>query len=78
MPVAGAAVAVQGFGNVGSIAAELMAEAGMTIVAVSDKSGGLYNPKGLDLADVSSSTCGKQRSWTSIPGCRRASATTSS
>ncbi len=40
MKVQGATVAVQGFGNVGSTAARLMAEAGMKIVAVSDKSGG--------------------------------------
>ena len=47
-----ARVAVQGFGNVGSIAAELVAQAGATIVAVSDKTGGLYNPKGLDVPDL--------------------------
>ena len=52
MPVEGARVAVQGFGNVGSIAAQLMEEQGMTIVAVSDKSGGLYNPKGLRVRDL--------------------------
>jgi glutamate dehydrogenase (NAD(P)+) len=52
MPIKGTRVAVQGFGNVGSIAAQLMAQEGMTIVAVSDKSGGTYNPKGLDLPDV--------------------------
>jgi glutamate dehydrogenase (NAD(P)+) len=48
----GARVAIQGFGNVGSIAADLLAQAGATIVAVSDKSGGLYNPKGLDVPDL--------------------------
>jgi glutamate dehydrogenase (NAD(P)+) len=52
MPIKGTKVAVQGFGNVGSIAAQLMEEQGMTIVAVSDKSGGLYNPKGLRIAEV--------------------------
>ncbi len=52
IPIRGTRVAVQGFGNVGSIAADLMAREGMTIVAVSDKSGGIYDPKGLDLADV--------------------------
>jgi glutamate dehydrogenase (NAD(P)+) len=52
MPVQGTRVAVQGFGNVGSIAAELMEEQGMTIVAVSDKSGGIYDPKGLRIKDV--------------------------
>jgi glutamate dehydrogenase (NAD(P)+) len=52
LPVAGTRVAVQGFGNVGSVAADLMSKQGMTIVAVSDKSGGIYNPRGLDLAAV--------------------------
>jgi glutamate dehydrogenase (NAD(P)+) len=51
MKLQGASVAVQGFGNVGSTAARLMAEAGMKVVAVSDKSGGIYNRKGLDIAD---------------------------
>jgi glutamate dehydrogenase (NAD(P)+) len=52
LPLRGARVAVQGFGNVGSIAALLLAEQGALVVAVSDKSGGIYNPSGLDLADV--------------------------
>ena len=52
MPVAGTRVVVQGFGNVGSIAAELMEEQGMTVVAVSDKSGALYNPKGLRIKEL--------------------------
>ena len=50
--VAGARVAVQGFGNVGSIAAELMAQEGAKIIAVSDKTGGLHDARGLDIADV--------------------------
>jgi glutamate dehydrogenase (NAD(P)+) len=40
-------VAVQGFGNVGGVAARLLHEMGCRIVAVSDARGGLYNPKGL-------------------------------
>jgi glutamate dehydrogenase (NAD(P)+) len=52
MPVQGTRVAVQGFGNVGSIAAQMMEQQGMTIVAVSDKSGGIYNPKGLRIREV--------------------------
>jgi glutamate dehydrogenase (NAD(P)+) len=52
MPVAGTRVVVQGFGNVGSIAAQLMEELGLTIVAVSDKSGGIYNPKGLRIKEL--------------------------
>ena len=43
-------VAVQGYGQVGHSAARLLSEAGLSIVAVSDSKGGVYNPKGLDLA----------------------------
>ncbi|MHB8717862.1 MAG: Glu/Leu/Phe/Val family dehydrogenase [Candidatus Dormibacteria bacterium] len=46
----GSTVAVQGFGNVGSVSAELMAERGFRICAVSDVRGGVYNPAGLDVA----------------------------
>ena len=52
MPIEGTRVAVQGFGNVGSVAAQLMESLGMRVVAVSDKSGGIYNPKGLRIRDV--------------------------
>jgi glutamate dehydrogenase (NAD(P)+) len=52
IPVAGTRVAIQGFGNVGSVAAQLMENLGLIVVAVSDKSGGLYNPKGLKIRDV--------------------------
>ena len=52
MPLRQARVAVQGFGNVGSIAADLLAKEGATIIAVADKSGGLINLKGLDIPDV--------------------------
>jgi len=52
MPVQGATVAVQGFGNVGSIGAQLLAEAGCTVIAVSDRTGGWHNPKGIDVADA--------------------------
>ncbi len=52
IPVYGARVAIQGFGNAGMYAAELMAEAGYKIVAVSDSRGGVANPKGLDIAGV--------------------------
>ena len=47
--VAGAKIIVQGFGNVGSIAARLFAEAGCTIVGISDVTGGYYNADGLDI-----------------------------
>ena len=52
LDVSKATVAVQGFGNVGSNTALIMQQAGARVVAVSDVSGGLYNPKGLDIAAV--------------------------
>ncbi|HEY6092712.1 MAG TPA: Glu/Leu/Phe/Val dehydrogenase [Gemmatimonadales bacterium] len=52
MTLKGARVAVQGFGNVGSVAADLMSKEGASIVAVSDKSTALHNPKGLDVQDM--------------------------
>jgi glutamate dehydrogenase (NAD(P)+) len=45
-------VAVQGYGNVGSHAATILNEMGCKIVAVSDVTGGLYNPHGLDIASI--------------------------
>jgi len=45
----GATVAVQGYGNAGSVAAKLLEDDhGVNVVAVSDSSGGIYNPDGLD------------------------------
>ncbi|PSQ50697.1 glutamate dehydrogenase [Halobacteriales archaeon SW_7_65_23] len=43
-----ATVAVQGYGNAGSIAAKLIDDIGGNVVAVSDSSGGVYNPDGFD------------------------------
>jgi len=45
----GLRVAVQGFGNVGSYFAKFAAEDGATVVAISDSTTGLYNPKGIDI-----------------------------
>jgi glutamate dehydrogenase (NAD(P)+) len=42
-------VIVQGFGNVGGIAARLLAEMGCKVVGLSDISGGIYNPRGIDV-----------------------------
>ena len=47
--IEGATVAVQGFGNVGSVSADLLAKIGAKIVAVTDWKGGVQNPKGLDI-----------------------------
>ena len=48
----GARVVVQGFGNVGSVAAHLMAEQGMTVIGVSDHTTGLVNTNGLNVTDL--------------------------
>src|SRR6185436_15038789 len=45
-------VVVQGFGNVGSNTARILAEAGAKIIAVSDKDGGIYSAKGLDIPEL--------------------------
>jgi glutamate dehydrogenase (NAD(P)+) len=45
-------VAVQGFGNVGSVSAQLLQDQGCRIVAISDISGAFYNPQGIDVADA--------------------------
>ncbi|WP_353266198.1 Glu/Leu/Phe/Val dehydrogenase [Gemmatimonas sp.] len=49
MDINGATVAVQGFGNVGSIAAKLMAQQGAKVVGISDRAGAFYNAKGIDV-----------------------------
>jgi glutamate dehydrogenase (NAD(P)+) len=48
----GAKVAVQGFGNVGSSAAELFGQAGAIVVAAQDHTGTIYNEKGFDLSEL--------------------------
>jgi glutamate dehydrogenase/leucine dehydrogenase len=50
--IEGATVAVQGYGNAGSIAAKLIEDQGADIVAVSDSSGAVYNSEGLDARAV--------------------------
>jgi glutamate dehydrogenase (NAD(P)+) len=52
LPMNQARVAVQGFGNVGSLAADFLSKAGATVVAVADKSGGMFNPRGMDVGDL--------------------------
>lgn len=51
--VDGATIAVQGYGQAGSVAARKFREAGSTIIAVSDSQGGIYDESGLDLDAVS-------------------------
>lgn len=52
MPVKGTTVAVQGFGNVGSIAAMLMQREGMVITAIGDRTGAFVNKNGIDVPDA--------------------------
>ncbi len=49
IPLAGARVIVQGFGNVGSISARLLHEAGCKVVGLADITGGYYNKNGIDV-----------------------------
>lgn len=49
MDIKGATIAVQGFGNVGSIAAKLLAEQGAKIVGISDRFGAFHNAAGIDV-----------------------------
>ena len=52
LEIKGATVAVQGFGNVGSVSADLLARIGAKIVAVTDWKGGVHNDKGLDVGKM--------------------------
>ena len=52
MPVKGTTVAIQGFGNVGSVAAQLLGCEGCKIVAIGDRSASLYNANGIDIDDA--------------------------
>lgn len=67
LPIKGARIAVQGFGNVGSVAARLLQEQGARIVAISDKSGAVHNDKGLDL-DAAQAYIRTNRLLTGFPG----------
>ena len=52
IPLQGARVAVQGFGNVGSVAATLLDELGARVIAVSDVRGGVYHDRGLNITKL--------------------------
>jgi glutamate dehydrogenase (NAD(P)+) len=49
LDIKGLRIGIQGFGNVGSVSADLLARAGAKIVAVTDWKGGVYNERGLDI-----------------------------
>jgi glutamate dehydrogenase (NAD(P)+) len=52
MPVEGCRVIIQGFGNVGSNAANLLREKGYKIIGIAEYDGGLYNPNGIDICSL--------------------------
>jgi glutamate dehydrogenase/leucine dehydrogenase len=52
LPMKDATVVVQGFGNAGSIAAQLLHAAGAKVIAVSDSTGCVYNKNGLDIPEL--------------------------
>jgi glutamate dehydrogenase (NAD(P)+) len=52
LTLSGARIVIQGFGNAGSIAAQLIAERGANVIAVSDSTGGIVNRDGLDVGRV--------------------------
>jgi glutamate dehydrogenase (NAD(P)+) len=51
-PIQGLRVAVQGFGNAGSLCARFLHDLGCKIVAISDSQGGIYNDKGINQSEV--------------------------
>ena len=67
MKTDGATAIIQGFGNVGVHAAETLASDGVKITGVSDVSGAIWNPGGIDIAEAQkvhrSSRCLRKFSW---------------
>lgn len=60
MNLGGAKVVVQGFGNVGATAAKIAEEHGAVVVGISDAVGGIYNPKGLPIAELTNRYAGRE------------------
>ena len=67
LKISGARVSIQGFGNVGSVAAQCFAAASARIVALQDASGSVANPAGIDVATAVSHVAGGGR-LASLPG----------
>ncbi|MDP2880385.1 MAG: Glu/Leu/Phe/Val dehydrogenase [Azonexus sp.] len=68
VPIDGARVAVQGFGNVGEASARMFAQAGARVVAVQDVSGTVYNGAGLDVVALKRHLA-DNRTLLGAPGC---------
>ncbi len=69
-PIEGARIAVQGFGNVGSVAAELFAHHGARVVAVQDHTGTVHDPEGLDVQRLMQ-TVAREGGVAAMPGARQ-------
>ncbi|HEX4922627.1 MAG TPA: Glu/Leu/Phe/Val dehydrogenase [Bdellovibrionales bacterium] len=70
LKVSNLTVAIQGFGNVGTFAAQCGNELGAKVIAVSDVSGGIYNQKGLDIQKLLAHYKAK-RTFEGFEGCER-------
>jgi glutamate dehydrogenase (NAD(P)+) len=64
----GCRVVVQGFGNVGSMAADLMHKAGYKIIGLADIGGGMYNEKGFDVPKVMDWVYTQKKALQEFPG----------
>ncbi|MFL5327314.1 MAG: Glu/Leu/Phe/Val family dehydrogenase [Gemmataceae bacterium] len=61
-----ATAVVQGFGNVGSVAAVELHQRGVKVIAVSDRYGAIYNPRGIDIPALNQHMYGAQSSQTEL------------
>ena len=72
LPTHDARVAIQGFGNAGAIAAEMLHTEGIRVVAISDRSGGVYDERGLDIPALQAYK-GEHDHVTGFPGAQQLS-----
>ena len=68
LDISGLRIGIQGFGNVGSVSADLLAQAGAKIVAVTDWKGGVYNERGLDIAKLLAYAAEHDKTVDGFPG----------
>jgi glutamate dehydrogenase (NAD(P)+) len=73
LDITGLRIGIQGFGNVGSVSADLLAQAGARIVAVTDWKGGVYNERGLDIAKLLGYAAEHDKTVDGFPGGDRLS-----
>jgi glutamate dehydrogenase (NAD(P)+) len=73
LDIKGVRVGIQGFGNVGSVSADLLAKAGAKIVAVTDWKGGVYSERGLDIPKLLEYAATHDKTVDGFPGGDRLS-----